>query len=448
MGFLIRQFVQRPHRRRAGPVLAIWFVGLLMASAAPASATPNIAMAWGENEDGQLGNGTTGGESFVPVEVSEVSGVTALSAGEFHSLALLESGNVMAWGSNREGQLGDGTFTNGDVPMAVSGLSGKGIAAISAGGEFSLAFGKEGVTRTVYAWGANESGQLGDKKNTNSDVPVVTKGLGARTSSAIAAGYEFSLALQKEGTVMSWGENEAGQLGDGTDEGESYVPVAVSKLSNVAAVSAGEFDSLALLSNGTVMSWGENDYGQLGDGSFANSEVPVAVNGLSGVTAIAAGGEFNLALLSNGTVKAWGLNESGQLGNGTFTNSDVPVTVSELSSVTAIAAGGEHSLALLSNGTVMAWGDNEQGQLGDDEEEGEESDVPVAVSGLSNVKGIAAGESFSLAFGPTAPKFDGVARKPSVGERSLADDARRAARSRSRSERRAARAQLLVSPLK
>ena len=150
------------------------------------------------------------------------------------------------------------------------------------------------------------------------------------------------------------------------------------------------------------MAWGENSDGELGDGVAGKpSNVPVPVSGLSGVTAIAAGAEHSLALLSDGTVMAWGEQQSGQLGDGPSEDSDVPVPVSGLSRVTAIAAGGTGSLALLSNGTVMAWGGNSLGELGDGSE-GAASDVPVAVSGLSGVTAIASGGNHSLALLSTA----------------------------------------------
>ena len=159
----------------------------------------------------------------------------------------------------------------------------------------------------------------------------------------------------------------------------------VSGLSNVTAIAAGGEFSLALLSNGHVMAWGQGEEGKLGDGNINNSNVPVEVTGLSEVTAIAAGGKHALALQSDGRVKAWGSNKKGQLGNGEVNNGEeTPVEVKELGGVTAVAAGGFHSLALLSNGTVEAWGAGKQGQLGNGTEV-ETADQPVAVQGLIGV---------------------------------------------------------------
>jgi IPT/TIG domain/Regulator of chromosome condensation (RCC1) repeat len=323
-------------------------------------------MAWGSNATGQLGDGSTFGPercptrtrgrpcSRTPVEVSGLSGVTAISTSGGNSLALLKNGTVMAWG-------GSGRY----VPVAVSGLTG--VTAIAAGGAYGLALLKNG---TVMAWGANEDGELGNGTTTESNVPIPVSGLSG--VSAISARGFHSLALLKNGTVMAWGANGSGELGHGTSAGPetcggattpcSKVPVTVIGLRGVTAVSAGDEHSLALLRNGTLMAWGANEDGELGNGTTIESNVPVAVSGLTGVTAVSAGDKHNLALLRNGTVMAWGLNRIGQLGDGVVGPhvghpstcfeeehpcSTTPVAVSGLTGVTAIAAGGEHSLAYI-----------------------------------------------------------------------------------------------------
>ncbi len=215
---------------------------------------------------------------------------------------------------------------------------------------------------SAVAWGDNLSRQLGDGvPNGLSSLPVSVSNL--KFVAAVAAGGRHSLAVLANSTVVAWGSNEYGQLGDGTITMRS-VPVAVKGLTGVKAIAAGANHSLALLTNGTVMAWGNNEYGQLGNGTFAESGIPVPVKGLTGVKAISAGANHNLALLANGTVMAWGNNEDGQLGTGNLKTSDVPVLVKGLSGVAAVSAGGESSFALLTKGTVEAWGSNEQGQLG------------------------------------------------------------------------------------
>jgi alpha-tubulin suppressor-like RCC1 family protein len=377
------------------------------------------AVDWGENSLGQLGDGNFN-QSDVPVPVSGLDFVTAVAAGDHHSLALLSSGTVMAWGANTSGQLGVGEAEIGvsNVPVAVEGLTG--VTAIAAGGNHSLALLSDG---TVMAWGENESGQLGDGNTNEADAPVPVKGLAGVT--AIAAGGEYSLALLSDGTVMAWGAGEHGQLGNDRTI-NSDVPVNVKDLTGVTAIAAGGEHALALLSDGTVMAWGNNESGQLGNPAFTEeirrkeeeereegevediSDAPVAVEGLSGVTAITAGANHSLALLSGGTVMAWGEDKYGQLGDGSIARDDEAATaVSGLSGVAAIAAGGEHSLALLGGGTLMAWGEDRYGELGDGSA-GEPSDVPVAVTGLGEVAGIEAGGYHDLVYSEPIPSVSSV----------------------------------------
>jgi alpha-tubulin suppressor-like RCC1 family protein len=365
------------------------------------------------------------------------------------------AGSGAAWGENEFAELGDGTNMGPEkcktrffeppcskVPIAVNGLGE--ASAIAAGSASTEPFGLALLTNgTVMAWGGNSVGQLGDGTSTGpekcklsggaeppcSKVPIAVSGLGE--TGAIAAGGAFGLALLKNGTVMAWGNNEAGQLGDGksvSEQRQSDVPVKVSGLSEVVAISAGANYALALLKNGTAMAWGQNNFGQLGNGTTTLSDIPVPVSGLSEVAAFAAGNFHSLALLRNGTVMAWGANEAGQLGDGTSTGpetcqegvftpacSRTPVPVSGLSEVTAIAAGGctcgahdSHSLAVLKGGGVKAWGANRFGQLGDGTTtgpeackiEGEEracAKTPVPVSGLTEATAVSAGGYGSLA---------------------------------------------------
>ncbi|MEX2236217.1 MAG: hypothetical protein WEB00_01590 [Dehalococcoidia bacterium] len=355
------------------------------------------ALSWGEDSNGQLGNGSPSSNQDAPRAVSGLTNVVELAAGALHSLALLNDGTVMSWGRDNEGQLGNGApAASQAAPVAVSGLSG--VEAIAGGGFHSLALLDDG---TVMSWGRDNEGQLGNGPPAASQpAPVAVSHLGG--VEAIAAGSSHSLALLSDGRVMSWGDDSHGQLGNDEDTRDQAVPRVVSRLSGVEAIAAGAWHSLALLNDGRVMSWGDDFYGQLGtDATTGEQPVPVEVSGLSGVEAIAAGPFHSLALLNDGTVMSWGRDISGQLGNGApFANQDAPVEVSGLSGVEAIAAGFGHSLALLNDGTVRAWGDDVSGQLGNGATTGEQP-APVEVSGLRVVAAISAGSFHSLAIGPT-----------------------------------------------
>ncbi|WP_274652828.1 RCC1 domain-containing protein [Paenibacillus humicola] len=201
-------------------------------------------------------------------------------------------------------------------------------------------------------------------------VPQVDGGAAGKSIKKVDGGEFHSIALQSDGTVWTWGNNWYGQLGDGTKENR-VTPVQVKNLTDVVDVAAGNWHSLALKSDGTVWAWGYNYYGQLGDGSTIDRDTPVQVQGLDSVVAIAAGSFFNLALKSDGTVWAWGSNDGSQLGDWTDIDRHTPVKMIEqdsvghyLDSVVAVAAGDQFSLALKKDGTVWAWGLNGSGQIG------------------------------------------------------------------------------------
>ncbi|MGO8669788.1 MAG: LamG-like jellyroll fold domain-containing protein [Capsulimonadaceae bacterium] len=362
-------------------VTVLSVVPLAMLHAQAPDVTP---CAWGSSWAGQLGDGSMG-DSNVPVQVTGVSALTEVSAGGSHSLALDSGGNVWAWGDNSAGELGTGTsIGNSSVPVQVNGLAG--VVEIAAGNDQSVALDTNG---NVWAWGDND-----DQPESNNTPQEVTQ-LSGVTAIASGPNAEHSLALLPGGSVWAWGSNSNGQLGDGTTT-DSVAPVQVIGLSSAIAIAGGGDHSLALLSDGTVWAWGSNSNGQLGNGTTTDSSLPVQVIGLSGVIAISAGGQHSLALKSDGTVWAWGYNSDGQLGNGSTTDSSVPVQVTGLSGVTAISGGGWHSLALCADGSLWSWGYNSDGELGDGTQPNS-SDVPVPVSGIVSGSAISAGGVHSLA---------------------------------------------------
>jgi alpha-tubulin suppressor-like RCC1 family protein len=324
------------------------------------------------------------------VQQAELTGVTQVSAGALHSLALRSDGTVWAWGSNLFGQLGNGTTNAASPsdPVQVQGLTG--VIQVSAGGFQSLALRSDG---TVWEWGTNQA--------TGYYAPVEVPGLTGVIK--ISAGATFSLALRSDGTVWAWGGNQVGQLGDGTTV-SSQVPVQVTGLSQVTDIAAGYDASLAASTRGntaltSVWAWGGNGKGQLGDGTFTSHLTPELVTGIGTpyIAGISAGYQFAVVLGTDGSSWGWGADGSGQLDN---TPTSSPVTrPSQMtwagSKITQLSAGFDHVLALRSDGTVLAWGDNSQGELGDGRTGG--TSGPVQVAGLPGASQVSAGGEFSLA---------------------------------------------------
>jgi len=348
---------------------------------------------WGANWQGQLGDGTTTSRS-APVAVSGLgTGVTGVAAGNVHSCVVTAGGSARCWGGNLLGQVGDGTTTPRLTPAIVTSLTG-GLAEISAGRDHTCVV---TAARAVSCWGSNDSGQLGDGISVIRSVPVSVSGLGSGAA-AVAAGGKQSCARTAAGAAWCWGDNFYGQLGDGTTLART-APVAVSGLgTGVVALGVQQNHTCAIATGGALWCWGANAYGQLGDGTTTTRHTPVAVGGLgSGVTAMAGGSYHTCAITSAGALLCWGANSYGQLGDGTTTTRSAPTTVSGLGSgVAGVTAGSHHTCAVTTAGAVLCWGSNYSGQLGD----GTTTDrhAPTAVSSLgSGVVAIAASTSHTCA---------------------------------------------------
>jgi alpha-tubulin suppressor-like RCC1 family protein len=367
-------------------------------------------VAWGANS-------TSSTPMAVPATGTPLANhtVLALSAGAGFSLALFSDGTLASWGYNGDGELGNNTTTDTSTPgaLATAGgpLVGKVVVAASSGYYHNLVLCSDG---SMASWGQNYNGQLGNSAFPKIEVPVpvMTSGtpLASKSVVAIASGFDHNLVLCDDGTLAAWGNNLNGQLGNNpTNFTKTSAPVLVTITGTplvgktVVSIGAGQYYNIALCSDGTVMTWGINSSGQLGNSTTTSSSAPVAVStsgALAGktVTAVAAGGSHCLALCSDGTIAAWGNNAYGQLGNNTTTNSSVPVAVTTDGTplagktIVRLIAGYYHSMVQCSDGTLVSWGDNGYGELGNSTVSSISS-IPVAV----DTSALASAESFVLA---------------------------------------------------
>lgn len=340
---------------------------------------------WGDNKKYELGNGGTT-SSLVPTE-SCLAGMSQVTPTGF---AVGPSGTVYGWGQ----YCGPGftaTSTDRSSPGVVLGLTGVHAVAL-AGWAANYALSADG---RIFAWGTNESGELGDGTKTDNYTPREVSGL--PTITAIATGDETALALAANDNVYAWGQNTGGQLGIGTTENSS-VPVQVSGLTHIVAIAAGGGTEYALRADGTVYAWGDNTFGQLGNGT-ANPIValtPMQIPTLTHVTAVSAGYDSTYALLASGEVYAWGLNAHGELGTGSNSwDNPTPEKVGGLPAIATVDGGYSDAFAVSSAGALYSWGWNESGQLGDGSME--HTATPTLVPGLSDVRAIAGEASVTLA---------------------------------------------------
>lgn len=344
---------------------------------------PSNVMAWGNNSYGQIGDGTEGANKLAPIPLLGRKNYMKIAGGNSHACGLLNDGTVDCWGLNDYGQLGNGTTESSSIPSKVSGLSG--VTDLVSGLSHTCAIVSGGALK---CWGDNQYGQLGNGNTTTQTTPVQVSGMTSGVT-AIATGYYHSCGVVG-GAQKCWGNNEYGQLGNG-NRTQQLTPVDVSGLtSGVTSIIAGGHYACAIVS-GSAKCWGSNYYYQIGNGNNVDQWTPVQVSGLtSGVTAMSSNWGHTCAIVYGG-MKCWGHNHYGQIGNGDTTNQTIPtpVQVSGLTSgVTSIATGAYHTCAVVA-GIAKCWGDNEYGQLGIGNMMNHA--LPVQVSGLNSVSAITAG---------------------------------------------------------
>lgn len=313
---------------------------------------------------------------------------TGLDVGFGHACGLRKSGRVRCWGTNPDGQLGNGSEAPSSTPVAVIGI--RDATQISAGSGRTCALRGAG---TISCWGRNQFGALGNGTEESSSTPVAVSGIG--DAAQVSTGSSHSCAVRVGGTVSCWGSNDYGRLGNGSDE-HSSTPVGVTGISNAVKVAASQASTCALHTGGGVSCWGRNDVGELGDGTNANSNVPVAVTGIGDATQVSTSGPHACALRAGGTISCWGFNRFGQLGDGTTDDAPSPVAVAGISDATYVSAGVFHTCAVRAGGTVSCWGYNEDGELGNGTKGGH-STSPVAVTGIADASQVEAGNTTACA---------------------------------------------------
>jgi alpha-tubulin suppressor-like RCC1 family protein/Tfp pilus assembly protein PilE len=379
----------------------------------------NAAYCWGDNQDGQLGDGTwlnnTSPSPLYMTGVLNGKNIKSISTGRFHACAIASDNNPYCWGSNSNGQLGDGTWSwiNQPVAVAKSGvLSGKTVSAISAGGYHTCAIASDNIG---YCWGSNEYGQLGNNSTTQSNVAVSTNtgALSGKTLLYISAGMYYTCAIANDNKAYCWGYNGSGQLGDNSTT-ESHIPVAVNAAGvlsgkSLKAISAGINTTCALSSDDKAYCWGQGWSGNLGDGLWANSQIPVAVN-VSGVlngktlVSIWAGDDFTCVNTADEKVACWGVGYEGQRGSSSTASIGLPALIETTGpisgkSIRKLSSGDAHSCAIANDNKVNCWGSNSDSQLGIGKNAHRITPALIATGGLvdKTIKDISVDEFHSCA---------------------------------------------------
>lgn len=325
------------------------------------------------------GIATFGGGTVTSATGTFLVSNSLFSSQYFHTCAVDSNGAAYCWGFNGYAAIGDGTTTDRAVPTSVFGLQAS-VEQIASGATHSCAVVAGG---TVSCWGGNYRGQIGNGTSGSTLVPTPVPVIGLSGVATLSLGYQQTCAIKIDGTLWCWGSNISGELGNGTFNNSS-VPVQVTGLTNVQVVAAGANQTCAIAAGGALFCWGSNAYGQVGDGTTSNRSAPVQIIA-SGVSAVGGGATHTCAVVTGGWLKCWGHNADGELGNSSTINSTTPVTVS-LASVQAVVAGAYDTCAITKLSGIKCWGMNSWGGLGNGTTT--TATIPVAVTG--NTSGVLA----------------------------------------------------------
>ena len=329
---------------------------------------------WGENYRGKLGDGTTE-DRYTPVKIMD--NVASVSLKSYHSGAITKDGSLYMWGENDSGELGDGTTEDRHTPVKIM----DNVVSVSLGYEHSGAITKDG---SLYMWGDNYYGELGDGTTENRYTPIKVMDNVVSVSVVGSEIDNHSGAITKDGSLYMWGDNYWGELGDGTTE-DRHTPVKV--MDNVVSVSLGRNHSGAITKDGSLYMWGNNYYGELGDGTTEDRHTPVKV--MDNVVSVSLGGDRSGAITKDGSLYMWGRNEFGELGDGTTENKHAPVKI--MDNVVSVSLEYYHSGAITKDGSLYMWGQNSFGKLGD----GTTEDRYTPVRIMNNVAFVSLGQGHS-----------------------------------------------------
>lgn len=363
----------------------------------------NSLWSWGSNKEGQSGDGTLLNNSS-PKKIGTDTDWKTVVTGTDHAVALKKDGSLWTWGSNKNGQLGDGTNVNKNTPKQIG--SATDWQTIAAGNQYTVAIKKDG---TLWAWGDNTFGQLG---NGTSSGPNIPKQVGTdKDWKTITVGYRHTIALKTDGSLWTWGSNDDGKLGDGTTK-NAYSPKKIGSDTDWKTICGGGSHSLAIKTDGSLWAWGQNTYGELGNGTTIDSYIPIKIGTSTDWKTLGAAGDHSIAIKTDGSLWTWGDNSHNELGNGTYVNSLKPVQIGTGKSWQAVTAGWYYTTAVSTDGVMWTFGNNTDGQLGDGTTINKNVPVIVPCSDMLSLNinavnvtclGMHNGSAIAIAGGGTAP---------------------------------------------
>ncbi|MDP1802494.1 MAG: T9SS type A sorting domain-containing protein [Bacteroidota bacterium] len=318
--------------------------------------TDSTLWVWGNNTYGQFGNGGTTSQS-TPLKIGTENKWQSIAVGGVQSVAVKTDGTLWAWGGNGNGELGDGTYINRDSPIQIG--SATNWKSVAAGEAHSLALKTDG---TLWAWGYGADGQLGTGIFTAPTINTPTMVGTSNNWQSIAAGRFYTFAIKTNGTLWGWGSNTSGQLGDGTTSNINDTPIQTGTDTDWQSVACAWGTTFAIKMDGTLWGWGQ---GYIGNGSITSELSPVQIGTANNWQAVATAQFHFMASKNDGTLWTWGVNDYGQLGDGTNNDKLIPTQVGISNNWQSIAAGNRYSMAVKTDGTLFTWGKNINSQLGD-----------------------------------------------------------------------------------